>query len=108
MGEITRFTNGTTGGPVFVYVKDGKIIRITPIEFDNSDAPSWTIDARGKKFSPPRKTTLAPYSFAWRSMVYSPDRLLYPMKRVDFDPGGKRNCTRRGEWGYGRISWEGA
>jgi trimethylamine-N-oxide reductase (cytochrome c) len=31
---VTRYTNGTNGGPIFVYVKDGKIIRTTPIEFD--------------------------------------------------------------------------
>jgi molybdopterin guanine dinucleotide-containing S/N-oxide reductase-like protein len=106
MGQIERLTNGTTGGPVFVYVRDGRIIRITPIELDASDAPSWVINARGRKFSPQRKTTLAPYSLAWRSLVYSPKRLLYPLKRVDFDPGGKRNCAKRGESEYERISWD--
>ena len=30
---VMRYTSNTNGGPVFVYVKDGKIIRITPIEF---------------------------------------------------------------------------
>ena len=48
MGEVKRYTNGTTGGPVFVDVKDGKILRITPLEFDETDAPSWTIKARGR------------------------------------------------------------
>ena len=28
-----RYVNNTNGGPVFVYVKNGKIVRITPIEF---------------------------------------------------------------------------
>ena len=28
------------------------------------------------------------------------------MKRVDFDPNGKRNCQNRGISGYDRISWE--
>jgi anaerobic selenocysteine-containing dehydrogenase len=106
MGKIEKLTNGTTGGPVFVYVKDGRIIRITPMEFDSDDAPSWVIEARGRKFSPPRKTTIAPYSLAWRSMIYSPKRLLYPLKRVDFDPNGKRNCAKRGESKYERISWK--
>ena len=40
MGNIEKLTNGTTGGPVFVYVQDGRIIRITPMEFDDTDAPS--------------------------------------------------------------------
>ena len=39
-------------------------------------------------------------------MVYSPDRLLYPMKRVDFDPKGERNPQNRGISGYERISWD--
>ncbi|MDH3886796.1 MAG: molybdopterin-dependent oxidoreductase, partial [Desulfobacterales bacterium] len=106
MGNIEKLTSGTTGGPVFVYVRDGRIIRITPMEFDDNDAPSWNIDARSRTFSPPRKTTLSPYSFAWRSMVYSPTRLLHPLKRVDFDPDGQRNCTKRGESGYEQISWD--
>ncbi len=102
---VKRYVNGTNGGPVFVYVKDGKIIRITPIDFDEKDAAPWVIEARGKKFTPPRKTTLSPYSFAWKSMIYSSNRLLYPIKRVDFDPKGERNCQNRGISGYERISW---
>ena len=39
-------------------------------------------------------------------MIYSPDRLLYPMKRVDFDPKGERNPQNRGISGYERISWD--
>ena len=31
---VRRFTSMTNGGPVFVYVKDARILRITPIEFD--------------------------------------------------------------------------
>jgi molybdopterin guanine dinucleotide-containing S/N-oxide reductase-like protein len=102
----TRYTSGTNGGPVFIYVKDGKIVRVTPIDFDDTDAQPWTIKARGKEFTPPRKTTLAPYGSSWKSMVYSKDRLLYPMKRVDFDPNGERNCENRGVSGYERISWD--
>ena len=103
---VKRYVTGTNGGPVFVYVKDGKILRITPIAFDDEDAEPWTIEARGKRFTPPRKTTLSPYSFAWKSLIYSPDRVLYPMKRVDFDPKGDRHCGNRGLSGYERISWE--
>jgi molybdopterin guanine dinucleotide-containing S/N-oxide reductase-like protein len=106
MGEIEKLTNGTTGGPVFVYVQDGRIVRITPMEFDDADAASWTIHARGREFRPPRKTTISPYSLAWRSMVYSPKRVLYPLRRVDFDPHGERNCENRGVSGYERISWD--
>ncbi len=103
---VTRYTSNTNGGPVFVYVKDKKIIRITPIEFDDTDPPSWQIQARGKTFTPPRKGSVSPYVMALRSLIYSPDRLLYPMKRVDFDPMGNRNPQNRGISGYERISWD--
>lgn len=105
-GGVKRYTSGTFAGPVFVYVKDDKIIRITPMDFDETDADPWTIKARGKEFTPPRKTTLSPYGLNFKSQVYSPDRLLYPMKRIDFDPNGKRNCENRGISGYERISWD--
>jgi len=103
---VSRYVNNTNGGPVFVYVKEGKIIRITPIEFDDSDGSSWTINARGKSFTPPRKGTVNPYVFGLKSLIYSQDRLLHPMKRVDFDPDGERNCSKRGISGYERISWD--
>jgi molybdopterin guanine dinucleotide-containing S/N-oxide reductase-like protein len=102
----TRFCNMTNGGPVFVSVKDDKIVRLTPIDFDHSDPEPWTIEARGMKFTPPRKTTLAPHGQNAKSIVYSPDRLLHPMKRVDFDPNGERNPQNRGKSGYEKISWD--
>ena len=107
MGDgVVRYTNGTNGGPVFVYVKDGKIVRTTPIDFDAKDAPSWSITARGKTFTPPRRMTLAAHGQCQKSMVYSQDRLLYPMKRVDFDPDGDRNPQNRGKSEFERISWD--
>jgi trimethylamine-N-oxide reductase (cytochrome c) len=105
-GGVRRYTSNTNGGPVFVYVKDGRILRMTPVVFDADDAASWTIEARGHRFSPPRKTTVNSHTMAWKSLVYSPDRLLYPMKRVDFDPDGERNPQNRGLSGYERISWD--
>ena len=102
----TRYCNMANGGPLFVYVKDGKIIRTTPIDFDDTDPQPWTIEARGVKLTPPRKTTLAPHGQNSKAIVYSPDRALFPMKRVDFDPNGERNPQNRGKSGYVRISWD--
>lgn len=102
----TRYVTGTNGGPLFVYVKDGKIVRVTPMEFDRTDADPWTITAHGKKFTPPKRTTVTAHGLGWKSMVYSPDRCLYPMKRVDWDPNGERHPENRGISGYERISWE--
>src|SRR5205823_2860894 len=84
----------------------GAALLMTPINFGADDPQPWTIEARGLKFTPPRKTTLAPHGQNAKSIVYSPDRLLYPMKRVDFDPSGERNPQNRGKSGYVRISWE--
>jgi len=106
MESTQRYTSGTNGGPVHVYVKDGRIVRITPIVLDDTDAPSWAIEARGRTFKPPRKTTLSPFSVMLRSIIYSPKRILTPLKRVDFNPHGERNCRNRGVSGYEPISWD--
>ncbi len=103
---VKRFVTHTNGGPVFVYVKDDKIIRLTPIDLTDEDAASWTITAKGKTYAPPRRVSVAPHTLCQKSTIYSADRLLYPMKRVDFDPKGERNCENRGISGYERISWE--
>jgi trimethylamine-N-oxide reductase (cytochrome c) len=103
---VTRYVTNTNGGPLFVHVKNGKIVRMTPLEFNDSDAPTWSIHARGRRYTPPRQTTVAPHTMCSKSTIYSDTRLLYPMKRVDFDPNGERNCQNRGISGYVRISWD--
>jgi len=100
------FTNCTTGGPVFVYVRNGKITRIEPLQLSPDDAESWVIEARGRKFSPPRKAMVSMFTLAERSRTYTSDRILYPLKRVDFNPEGDRRTENRGKSGYERISWD--
>lgn len=101
-----RYVSNTNGGPLFVYVKDGKVVRLTPLEFGADDAKPWTIHARGKSFTPPHRTSAAAHTLCAKSTLYSKDRLLYPMKRVDFDVNGERNPGNRGNSGYVRISWK--
>jgi anaerobic selenocysteine-containing dehydrogenase len=104
---LERYTNCTTGGPVYVYVEDGRIVRITPIEFDADDAPSWKIEARGRSFTPPRRTTVSPYASAMKSLIDSPRRILTPLRRVDYHPErGEINGKNRGVSGYVPISWD--
>ena len=103
---VRRLTNLTTGGPVHVDVQDGRIQRIVPLQLDETDAPSWTIAARGRSFTPPRKTTLSPWTVGHRATIYSPNRIMTPLKRVDFDPDGKRNIKNRGESAYEPIGWD--
>jgi len=102
----TRHVTLTNGGPVFVFVKDGRIIRTTPIDLEQDDGPSWTISARGHRFSPARRATVSPHALSLKSLVYSDKRILHPMKRIDFDPNGERNPQNRGISGYERISWD--
>jgi trimethylamine-N-oxide reductase (cytochrome c) len=99
-------TQCTIGGPVFVHVEDGKITKIRPIVFDDTDAPSWTIEARGRKFTPPRKTFLNPYVVGERMRIYSENRIKYPYRRKTFDPHGDRHPEMRGKDEYVRISWD--
>jgi trimethylamine-N-oxide reductase (cytochrome c) len=102
----TRFVTLTNGGPVFVFVRDGRIIRTTPIDLAEEDGPSWSITARGRRLSPARRATVSPHALTLKSLVYSDKRILHPMKRVDFDPNGERNPQNRGISGYERISWD--
>ena len=99
-------TQCTVGGPVFAYVEDGKIIKIRPIVFNDDDAPSWTIEARGKKFTPARKTTLNTWVVPERMRVYAENRIKYPYRRKNFDPNGERHPELRGKDEYVRISWD--
>ena len=101
-----RYTTITNGGPLHVYVRDGKIVRLTPLEITDEDAPSWEVEARGHTFKPQRRTTVAPHALSLKGVVYSENRALYPMKRVDYDPNGERNPQNRGISGYERISWD--
>jgi trimethylamine-N-oxide reductase (cytochrome c) len=64
------------------------------------------MEARGQVFEPCTKVLLPPFSLAYKKRVYSPNRILYPMKRVDWDPNGERNQGNRGKSRYVRISWD--
>ena len=95
---------------VAVDVQDGRLIRIRPLHFDWQYRPEemnpWQISARGKVFGPGIKTLPPPFSLAYKKRVYSPNRILYPLKRVDWDPHGERNPQNRGRSKFKRISWD--
>ena len=102
--------NGVDGNLCQVDVKDGKIIRIRPLDYTSKYKPEefrpWKIEARGQVYEPPLKTLPPPLALAYKKRVYSSNRILYPLKRVDFDPNGERNIQNRGKSGYKRISWD--
>jgi molybdopterin guanine dinucleotide-containing S/N-oxide reductase-like protein len=93
---------------VQIEIKDGKIVRIRPLHYDwkYKNLKPWKIEARGKTFQPQMKSLIPPYSLGYKNRVFSPNRVPYPMKRVDWDPQGKRNPQNRGTSKYVRISWE--
>ena len=97
------------GDVVRVGVKDGKIIRIRPLhydwKYDPKDLPMWQVEARGKVFKPLRKEIPPPFRIAYKLRVYSPNRVRYPLKRVDWSPEN-RNPQNRGKSGFVRITWE--
>ena len=93
-----------------VDVKDGKIIRIRPAryydQYTKDEVKPWVMHARGQTFEPSDKSLVPPLSLAYKKRVFSPGRIRYPMKRVDWDPNGERNPQNRGESKYVRISWD--
>src|SRR5512136_22718 len=101
---------GDNSNVACVDVKDNKIVRIRPLHYDWKYKPSefnpWQYKARGKTFTPPLKAPVPPHGIAYKKRIYSPNRILYPLKRVDWDPKGERNTRNRGKSGYVRISWD--
>ena len=117
MGKIVKKVSNTTGGPIFVDVDvdENKVVRVYPIYLTDDDPESWTIKARGREFTPPRKTTNHAFTAGYKAMVHTDRRLMYPLKRIGFDVNGERNEEKRGEPaeggdpkypGYERISWD--
>ncbi len=98
------------GGECAVDVKDGKIIRIRPFhydwKYDRESFRPWKITRNGKEYKPLFKSVPSPFSLAYKKRTFSPNRIKYPLKRVDWDPKGERNPQNRGKSKYKRISWE--
>ena len=101
---------GDSGVPTLIDVKDGKVTRVRPLNYemsyDRKDFNAWKIEARGKTFEPPMKGVVGPIGLAYKKRVYSKNRVRYPLKRIDWDPKGERNTQNRGTSGYVRISWD--
>ncbi|MBN2063012.1 MAG: molybdopterin-dependent oxidoreductase [Deltaproteobacteria bacterium] len=103
---------GVLGGgtPCAVDVKDGKIIRVRPFhydwKFDGKNIADWEFNVRGKSFRPFKKSLPAPFMMGYKKRTYSPNRIKYPLIRVDWDPKGDRNTRNRGKSRYRRISWD--
>ena len=91
------------GNACMVDSKDGKVIRIRPARFydqyTKDEVKPWVMHARGKTFDPGDKTLPPPISLCYKKRIFSPARIRYPMKRVDFDPSGVPGSTGPGGCG---------
>jgi molybdopterin guanine dinucleotide-containing S/N-oxide reductase-like protein len=103
---------GVLGGgtPCSIDTKDGKIVRVRPLhydsKYDSNDLKFWQFNVRGKIFEPLKKSLPAPFMMGYKKRAYSPNRIKYPLKRVDWDPNGERNTQNRGTSKFVRISWD--
>jgi len=96
--------------PSAVDVKNGKIVRIRPLHYDwkytREEIKPWKVKRNGKTFEPIMKALPSPLMLAYKKRAYSPNRIKYPLKRVDWDPNGERNPQNRGISKFKRISWD--
>ncbi len=98
------------GAQGMVDVKDGKILRVRPFKFDwkydRKKIRTWKLEKDGKVLEPTWKSLPSPYSLSYKKRTYSPNRIKYPLIRVDWDPNGERNPQNRGKSKYRRASWD--
>lgn len=101
------FGGGSEG---MVDVMDGKIVRIRPMQYGwkykKEDIRRWKMERNGKSLEASWKSLPGPFALAYKKRVYSPNRIKYPLIRVDWDPNGERNPQNRGKSKYKRISWD--
>ncbi|MFC2026846.1 molybdopterin-dependent oxidoreductase [Chloroflexota bacterium] len=98
-----------------VDVKNGKVIRIRPLHYDWKYTKEeladrmWKMEARGKTLEPSKKSLISYFQAGQKKRIYSTNRILYPLQRVDWEPGGdpaKINPQNRGISKFKRISWD--
>lgn len=101
--------HGSIGAmPTLVDVQNGRIIRIRPMymNWKYPNYPIWSMQSHGMTFTPTWHSTPNYTAIGYKHRVYSPNRVAYPLKRVDWDPNGKRNEQNRGKSAFVRISWD--
>jgi molybdopterin guanine dinucleotide-containing S/N-oxide reductase-like protein len=93
-----------------VDVMDGRIVRIRPLHYDwkyeRDQVRTWKMTRNGKTLEASWKSLPPPFNLGYKKRIYSPNRIKYPLKRVDWDPNGERNTQNRGKSKYVRISWD--
>lgn len=90
--------------PVEVHVENGKIIRIKEFHIPETTR-LYEIRTKRGTFTRPRVATPWSTMLAYKKRIYSPNRVKYPLRRVDWSPEN-RNPQNRGKSGFVRISWD--
>ncbi len=103
---------GDQNETVAVESKNGKIVRIRPFHYDERcseaeiSSAMWSFDANhrttGEVMTFKARTQSMPsyFQYSYKKRVYSPNRVLYPLQRIDWEPGGdqgKNNSQNRGK-----------
>ncbi len=108
---------GKGGCPAVVDVKNNKIVRIRPLHYDEKytedelSNTKWEYTYNGVTFKSRDRSNITYFDVGYKKRIYSPNRVPYPLKRVDWEPGGdpeKINPQNRGISKYKRISWDDA
>lgn len=113
---LQSIASGGTGGDLTaVDSVDGKIVRIRPINYldtytkEELEPSMWKIEVGDEVFTPGYKSAPNYFALAYKNRIYSKNRVRYPLKRVDWEPGGdpeKINAANRGKSKFVRISWD--
>ena len=113
---LQSIASGGTGGDLTeVDSKDGKIVRIRPLHYETKytreelEPSMWTIKCGDEVMRPAMKAAPNYFALAYKNRIYSKNRVKYPLKRVDWEPGGDpatMNSANRGKSKYVRISWD--
>lgn len=106
---------GTGGDLTAVDSVDGKVVRIRPVNYldtyteEELEPSMWKIKVGDEVFTPGYKSAPNYFALAYKNRIYSKNRVKYPLKRVDWEPGGdpaKINAANRGKSKFKRISWD--
>jgi anaerobic selenocysteine-containing dehydrogenase len=113
--SVVGIYGGNCTEPGVIDVKNGKIVRIRPLHYDENYTKEelasnmWKYEARGKTLESRMQSMPSFFALAYKKRTYSPNRIRYPLKRVDWEPGGdpaKINPQNRGKSKFKRISWD--
>jgi anaerobic selenocysteine-containing dehydrogenase len=114
-----NMVGGNTNTAVDLDIKNGKIIRIRGVHWDETatqeelDASYWKYTGTNRKTGETMALEVSGKSdpvymqYAYKKRIYSPKRIPYPLQRVDWEPGGVNvNAKNRGISKFKRISWD--